>query len=138
MIPHIIQERSIEQDIHHTGEVAPCAPIHGGGEQRRRTSRPWLGDRLVFLHREVERKQRSSTSDVCRPGPLWVQGEGAHANFLLDPCFFSFFLFLFFKFWCSFGSSGGCGTFLWRNLQTCVSKVQAFSLPLTDSLEHRV
>lgn len=42
MIPHIIQERSVEQDIHHTGEAAPRTPIHGGEEPRRRTSRLWL------------------------------------------------------------------------------------------------
>lgn len=30
MIPHIIQERSVEQDIHHPGEAAPRTPILGG------------------------------------------------------------------------------------------------------------
>lgn len=54
-----------------------------------------LGDKLVFLHREVERKQRSWSSDVCKPGPLW--GEGAHANLSLEPHSASSFFFpLFF------------------------------------------
>ncbi|KAG7245335.1 hypothetical protein INR49_010785 [Caranx melampygus] len=63
MIPHIIQERSVEQDIHHT-EEAQCKPTDGGKERQRRPSRPWLDDKLVFLHREVERKQRSSTKEL--------------------------------------------------------------------------
>lgn len=33
MIPHIIQERSIEQDIHHTGEIAQCKPVDEGEER---------------------------------------------------------------------------------------------------------
>lgn len=30
MIPHIIQERSVEQNIHHTGEIAGCKQTDGG------------------------------------------------------------------------------------------------------------
>lgn len=52
-----------------------------------------LGDKLVFLHREVERKQRSGSSDVCKPEPLW--GEDAHANLPLEPHSASSFFFFF-------------------------------------------
>ena len=58
-------------------------------------SRPWLDDKLVFHHREVERKQRSSTSDVCRPGLLWVRGEGAMQISSWTPVLFFFSSFGF-------------------------------------------
>lgn len=57
-------------------------------KRQRRPSRPGLDDKLVFLLREVERKQRSSTSDVCKPGRLWVRGEGAMQISSKTPCSF--------------------------------------------------
>lgn len=63
-------------------------------ERSARGDRPVPGSMInLYSSTERERKQRSSTSDVCRPGPLLVRGRGSHAN-LLDPCFFFFFFLL--------------------------------------------
>lgn len=40
MIPHIIQERSVEQDVQHTGEGARCASTDEAEEPQRSPSRP--------------------------------------------------------------------------------------------------
>lgn len=98
MIPHIIQERSIEQDIHHTGERARCEARQDGGEERqRRPSRPWLDDKLVFLHRERWRENKDPRPVTsARPGPLW--GEGAMQISSWTPLLSVGFFFFFFLF----------------------------------------
>lgn len=37
MIPHIIQERSVEQDVHHTGEMAQCKSDRWSRDRQRHT-----------------------------------------------------------------------------------------------------
>lgn len=114
MIPHIIQERSVEQDIHHTGEAAPRTPIHGGEEPRRRTSRLWLqsktcippprgGEKAKLLHQW----RLQTWTSVCprrgcpcksTPGPLQPPPPPY-------PTFLSLLSFsLFFLNCCCFGS----------------------------------
>lgn len=115
MIPHIIQERSVEQDIHHTGEAAPRTPIHGGEEPRRRTSSLWLqsktcippprgGEKAKLLHQW----RLQTWTSVCPRrgcpckstlGPLQPPPPRALPNLS-----FSLFFFLFFLNCCCFGS----------------------------------
>lgn len=57
MIPHIIQERSIKQDIHHPGEIAQYAPIDCG-EEAQRGDRPVSGW-MINLYSSTKRRRES-------------------------------------------------------------------------------
>lgn len=94
MIPHIIQERSVEQDVQHTGEGARCASTDDAEEPQRSPSRPSWG---INLYSCTERWRESKDTGAVTSASPDLCGERAPMQICLWnptlPVFFSFFFF---------------------------------------------
>lgn len=95
MIPHIIQERSVEQDVQHTGEGARCASTDDAEEPQRSPSRPSWG---INLYSCTERWRESKDTGAVTSASPDLCGERAPMQICLWnptlPVFFFFFLIL--------------------------------------------
>lgn len=94
MIPHIIQERSVEQDVQHTGEGARCASTDDAEEPRRSPSRPCWGRNLYSC---TERWRESKDTGAVTSASPDLCGERAPMQICLwNPTLLGFFVWVFF------------------------------------------
>lgn len=91
MIPHIIQERSVEQNVQHKGEGARCASTDDAEEPQRSPSRPCWG---INLYSCTERWRESKDPGAVTSASPDHCGERAPMLICLWNPTLSFFFFL--------------------------------------------
>lgn len=96
MIPHIIQERSVEQDVQHTGEEARCASTDDAEEPQRSPSCP-CGE--INLYSCTERWRESKDPGAVTSASLDLCGERVPMQICPRNPILLFFFFFLMLFW---------------------------------------